>query len=109
MNYQNVVALYSNDDASMCKIFPYTLEGPSMRWCSKLPTRSIDCYETLPDVFINTYSVYRDVCKRHKVMFRIVPQSKEEIELIEVEKPNDRLATMVFKRMLYVHSPYPKS
>ncbi|RXH80798.1 hypothetical protein DVH24_004712 [Malus domestica] len=53
-------------------------------------------------------------------MFRIVPQSKEEslrtyikrfqAEVAEVEKPDNRLATMVFnrgafKQGLHVHSP----
>lgn len=87
-----------------------------MRWYSKLPAISIDYFETLADIFTNTYSVYRDICKHHEDMFRMVNQSKDEslriflkrfrVELAEVEKPYDRLATITFKRGLYIYSPF---
>ncbi|RXH78574.1 hypothetical protein DVH24_002092 [Malus domestica] len=75
IHYRNVMVLYS-------KMFPSTLKGPIMKWYSELPTRSIDCFETLVDLFTNTYFVYhntRDESLRAYLMhFRA--------ELVEVEK-----------------------
>ncbi|RXH83931.1 hypothetical protein DVH24_013176 [Malus domestica] len=46
-----------------------------------------------------TYSVYCNVCKCHKAMLRLLIRTKDEslrAYLAEVEKPDDRLATMTF-------------
>ncbi|RXH92023.1 hypothetical protein DVH24_021046 [Malus domestica] len=56
MHYQNAIALYNND-------------GPTMRWYSELPNRSIDWFESLANIFTNTYFVYLNVHKRHEAMF----------------------------------------
>lgn len=69
------MVLYNNSDAWMCKIFPSTLEGPAMKWYSKLPAKSTSFFESLPDIFTNTYLVYNDVRKRYEAMFRMAPQS----------------------------------
>lgn len=111
----NTLPLYINNDAWICKIFLSTLGDLAMRWFSKLPARSIGCFESLADIFTNTYSVYRYVCKHHEAIFNMAAQSKDEslkaylkrfcLELAKVERPDDRLATMVFKQTFYVHSP----
>lgn len=62
----------------MCKMFPSTLEGPAMRWYSELPVRSIDYFETLADLFTNTYLVYYDVRKCHEAMFRMLIETRDE-------------------------------
>lgn len=49
-----------------------------MRWYSKLPVRSIDCFETLADLFGNTYLEYRDVRKCHEAMIIMLIQTKDE-------------------------------
>ncbi|KAM1996389.1 hypothetical protein ACFX15_029341 [Malus domestica] len=97
----------------MCKMFLSTLEGPVMRWYSKLPARSIDYFETLVNLFTNTNFVYRDVRKHHEAMFRLLPQTRDEslraylkhfrTELAEVQKLDDKLVTIAFKRSIYVH------
>ncbi|KAM1000128.1 hypothetical protein ACFX13_006929 [Malus domestica] len=107
------MALYSNNDAWICKVFPSILEG------LELSARSIDCFESLANIFTNTYSMYRDMRKHHKAICRMAPQSRDEslitymrhfrVQLAEVKKPDDRLPTMAFKQRLYVHSPLSRS
>lgn len=80
-------------------------------------SRFIGYFESLANIFMNTYSVYHEVRKHHEAMFRITLQSKDKsvktylkcfiAELVEVEKSDDMLATMVFKQSMYVHSPFP--
>ncbi|RXI09168.1 hypothetical protein DVH24_023329 [Malus domestica] len=65
-------------------------------------------FKSLVDIFMNTYSVYREVRKHHEAMFRMTLQSKDkslktylkifQAELAKVEKPDDKLATMAFKQ-----------
>lgn len=45
-------------------MFPSTLEWLVMTWFELL-AKSIDYFKTLANLFTNTYSVYRDVRKRH--------------------------------------------
>ncbi|XP_068339016.1 uncharacterized protein [Pyrus communis] len=113
------MALYSNNDAWICKVFPSTLDGLVMKWYSELSARSIDCFESLANIFTNTYSMYRDIRKRHKAICRMAPQSRDKglitylrhfcVQLAEVEEPDDRLPTMAFKQRLYVYSPLSRS
>ncbi|CAN6687677.1 unnamed protein product [Malus baccata var. baccata] len=56
-----------------------------MRWFSELSAKSIDCFESLADLFTNTY------VKRFRA------------KLVEVEKSDDKLAIMAFKQGFYVH------
>lgn len=44
----------------------------------ELLTMSIDYFESIADLFMNTYSVYNDVWKRHEAMFRPPPQITDE-------------------------------
>ncbi|RXH71485.1 hypothetical protein DVH24_018840 [Malus domestica] len=43
-----------------------------------LSTCYIVCFENLANILTNTYSVYRDVCKRHEAMFSMTAQTKDE-------------------------------
>lgn len=75
----------------------------------------IDSFASLVDIFANTYSMYRGVRKSHEAILSMSSQTKNEslraqlkrfrAELVEIEKLDDRLATIDFKRRLYVHSP----
>lgn len=69
----------------MRKMFPSTLKGSVMRWFSELPARFIDCFESLADLFTNTY------LKRFRA------------KLAKVEKLDDRLPSMAFEQGFYVH------
>ncbi|KAB2611259.1 hypothetical protein D8674_019291 [Pyrus ussuriensis x Pyrus communis] len=108
MHYRNVMALYNNNDAWMCKMFLSTLEGPTMRWFSEVPLTFSS----------SIYLLYHDVRKRHKALFKMTPQSNDEslmtylkrfsAELAKVEKLDDMLAIMLFKQGLY-HSPLSRN
>lgn len=94
------MALYSNNDAWMYKNVPVHLGMTRYEMYFELPTMSIDYFETIVDLFMNTYYVYNDVRKCHEAMFRPPPQIKDEsliaylkrfwAKLAEVEKPNDK-------------------
>lgn len=83
---------------------------------SELPAKSIDYFESLVNMFTDTYLVYRDIRKSHEAKFRMIPHTKDKTlwiylkrfwaELAEVEKFDDKLATMAFKQGLYVYSPF---
>lgn len=85
MHYQNVMALYNNNNAWMCKMFLCTLEWPTMRWYFKLPARYINCFETLADIIKN-------IRKCHEAMFWMVPSPKMEVS---------RLIWITFKQNWY--------
>ncbi|RXH75650.1 hypothetical protein DVH24_039349, partial [Malus domestica] len=92
MRYRNAMTLYNND-AWIYKMFPSTLEDPSMRWFSESLAHFIDCFESLADIFTHPYSMYRDGFLK-----------AIRAELAKVEKPDYRLATITFNQGLYFHS-----
>ena len=49
--YVAQVALYTMDDAILCKIFPTSLKEQALSWFTRLPPNSIDCFETLTSRF----------------------------------------------------------
>lgn len=87
-----------------------------MKWFSELPACLIDCFKNLVNIFTNTYLVYHDVQKRHEAIFIMVAQIKDKIlmaylkwfhsKLTDVERLQDRLATMAYKQRLYVNSHF---
>ena len=52
MSYQVAVASSGGDDATMAKSFIIALEGPALRWYTRLPPLSIDSWKTLRDKFL---------------------------------------------------------
>jgi len=45
--YTTHMSLYTMDDAVLCRVFPTSLKAGALRWFTKLPPNSIDCFETL--------------------------------------------------------------
>ena len=45
------MAIYSNNEALMCKVFPSSLGPVAMRWFNGLKTNSIDSYKQLIQAF----------------------------------------------------------
>jgi len=39
--------LDTSDDTILCRVFPTSLKGPALNWCTRLPPNSIDCFDTL--------------------------------------------------------------
>lgn len=52
--------------------------GASYEMVLGVAARTINYFESLADIFTNTYSMYRDICKSHEVIFKMIPQSKDE-------------------------------
>ena len=45
------VGLYASDDAILCRVFSTSLKGPALKWFTRLPPNSIDCFDTLATRF----------------------------------------------------------
>ena len=45
------MAIYSRNEALMCKVFPSSLGPVAMKWFSSLKTNSIDSYKQLTQAF----------------------------------------------------------
>jgi hypothetical protein len=58
MSYQVAVASSGGDDATMAKSFIIALEGPALRWYTRLPPLSIDSWKTLRDKFLLNFQGY---------------------------------------------------
>ncbi|XP_027932692.1 uncharacterized protein LOC114188288 [Vigna unguiculata] len=39
--------LYTSDDAILCRVFLTSLKGPTLKWFTRLPPNSIDCFDML--------------------------------------------------------------
>ena len=49
--YVTQVSLYTAEDALLCRVFLTSLKGASLSWFTRLPTHSIDCFDTLVKKF----------------------------------------------------------
>jgi len=49
--YLTQVSLYTTKDTLLCRVFPTSLKGVSLSWFTRLPARSIDCFDTLATRF----------------------------------------------------------
>ena len=45
--YTTHMSLYTLDDAVLCRVFPTSLKGSTLRWFTKLPPNSINSFATL--------------------------------------------------------------
>lgn len=52
--------------------------GASYEMVLVVAARTINYFESLIDIFTNTYSMYHDIRKSHEAIFRMIPQSKDE-------------------------------
>jgi len=48
--YPNV-DLYTSEDVVMHNAFPTTFKGPTLKWFTSLPPHSIDCFDSLSNLF----------------------------------------------------------
>ena len=53
------MSLYTTDDTVLCRVFPTSLKGGALSWFTKLPTNSIDCFETLMAKFDVQFAMSR--------------------------------------------------
>ncbi|XP_021750304.1 uncharacterized protein LOC110715991 [Chenopodium quinoa] len=53
--FESQMLLYTDTDAVWCKVFPMTLVGVASDWFTNLPPGSIDCFDTLVELFTRQY------------------------------------------------------
>ena len=53
------VNLYTNDNATLCRVFPTSLKGATSTWYDRLPPRSIDIFDTLVEWLSAQYTTNR--------------------------------------------------
>ncbi|XP_021759562.1 uncharacterized protein LOC110724452 [Chenopodium quinoa] len=53
--FESHMLLYTDTNAVWCKVFPTTLTGAASDWFSNLEPGSIDCFETLVELFTGQY------------------------------------------------------
>ncbi|XP_026416484.1 uncharacterized protein LOC113311912 [Papaver somniferum] len=53
--YNRTMARWERDDVVLCKYFPSSLKGSALSWFNNLPPNSIDSYNRLTEVFLETY------------------------------------------------------
>ncbi|XP_020231601.1 uncharacterized protein LOC109812127 [Cajanus cajan] len=53
------VTLSTTDDAALCRIFPTSLKGRALSWFTRLPSNSIDSFNTLSSQFVIQFATSR--------------------------------------------------
>ncbi|XP_021727143.1 uncharacterized protein LOC110694271 [Chenopodium quinoa] len=75
--FESHMLLYTDTDAVWCTVFPTTLTGAASDWFSNLEPGSIDCFETLVELFTGQY-IINSARQRTSSELMAVQQRKEE-------------------------------
>ncbi|RXI03107.1 hypothetical protein DVH24_003185 [Malus domestica] len=94
MEYRNVMALYSHDEATKCKIFPSTLERSVMHWYGELPPRSMK--KTLRYWQTSLLMTFYFIIMKDESLRTYIKWF--QTELADIEKLDDKISTTTFKR-----------
>ncbi|XP_021723960.1 uncharacterized protein LOC110691349 [Chenopodium quinoa] len=75
--FESHMLLYTDTDAVWCKVFPTTLAGVASDWFSNLEPGSINCFETLVELFTGQY-ISNNARQRTSSELMVVQQRKDE-------------------------------
>lgn len=75
------LGLYTLDDTIFCHVFPTSLKASTLSWFTRLPSRSIDCFETLVACFGTQFSTSKP---RHLNSLALVNIHQERVESLRV-------------------------
>ncbi|XP_021758501.1 uncharacterized protein LOC110723451 [Chenopodium quinoa] len=75
--FESHMLLYTDTDDVWCKVFPTTLTGVASDWFSNLEPGSIDCFETLVELFTGQY-ISNSARQRTSGELMAIQQRKEE-------------------------------
>ncbi|KAM1252327.1 hypothetical protein ACFX2J_040342 [Malus domestica] len=78
-HYRNIMILYQNKNAIMCKIFTTTLQGDEQDWFHTLPPQSIRSFNELSLAFTKEYSFYHSIKKKSDHLFNINKNPKKSL------------------------------
>ena len=59
--FKQKMAVHANDEALMCRVFPFRLGPMTMRWFDKLRTNSISSFKKLTESFCSRFVTYSRV------------------------------------------------
>jgi len=72
------VGLYTTEDAILCHFFPTSLKGTTLRWFTRLPPNSVDCFDTLTTRFSIQFATSKPHHHLTSLALVNVCQEKEE-------------------------------
>ncbi|XP_028112451.1 uncharacterized protein LOC114310608 [Camellia sinensis] len=119
-HYRQMMSLWSQDEALMCKIFPSSLEKFRIRWFNHLPARSIYCWKQLSEEFLARFISSTKIPKESDTLFGIRKEYEETLrnyarryweEYNDLEKNvcSDQMIVMSFKHGLCPESKLRQS
>nr|KYP48749.1 hypothetical protein KK1_029551 [Cajanus cajan] len=73
------VTLSITDDVALCRIFPTSLKGRALRWFTRLPTNSIDSFNTLASQFAIQFATSRPHQLTSLALVSIRQEKKESL------------------------------
>lgn len=88
-------------DAIMCKLFPQSLKGTSIKWFCQLYPSLIASFKYLTKTFLENYSVNIHTGTTHKDLFLIIQEPNESLRgfikrfskvVVEIPNYNDKAA-----------------
>lgn len=100
------MAVYSRDEALMCKVFPSSLGLVAMRWFDGLKAGSINSFKELTQAFGSRFVTCRRVARPFSSLLSLSMQESESLKAYsdrywemfnEVEGNNDAMALSTFK------------
>ena len=75
--YLTQINLYNAEDALLCRVFPTFLKGATLSWFTRLPARSIDCFDTL---VVKFGAQFTTSCPHHLTSIALVNIRQEKTE-----------------------------
>ncbi|XP_065619261.1 uncharacterized protein LOC136063186 [Quercus suber] len=79
-HFNQRMAVYSRDEALMCKVFPSNLGPAAMRWFDSLETDSIDSFRELTQVFGSCFVTCRRVVRPLSSLLFLSMQKAETLK-----------------------------
>ena len=102
-------------DAIMCKLFPQTLKGTTIKWFCQLYPSSIASFKDLTKTFLENYSVNIHTGTTYEDLFLIIQEPNEPLRgfikwfskaVVEIPNYNDTIAILALKKGLLPKSNF---
>ncbi|XP_028064330.1 uncharacterized protein LOC114267496 [Camellia sinensis] len=110
-HYRQMMSLWSQDEALMCKVFPSSLGEFGLRWFDRLPAGSIYGWKQLSEEFLARFVSNTKIPKEPDTLFSLLKEYEEMLrnyarrywkEYNDLEKNvySEQMAVMSFKHGL---------
>ncbi|XP_026438251.1 uncharacterized protein LOC113336790 [Papaver somniferum] len=107
LHYETAMTLWQHSDELMCKMFPQSLDGGTIKWFNKLPAQSIGTYHELVEEYCSHYKYNRRDRKGCHDFFLLGIRKEESLrqftrrfkqELADVYGANDQILIESYKQ-----------